>query len=207
MPEIFRVLSPAGKMAFIMHDTEGELAQNALETLDDCKTINDIIRCDELILQLADLHNPASNKPEKPGSEAYKALLDKIQANMNIIQSICSKHPEAWILGEYRSRLYKALQESQKAPKQRDINVESMLKKTRQVFTTTTEVKEDLVKASLNKKERKHLLSMIKQAGFQITEDRVLEQKPGTNWGMMIAAKRKPPAKGPLGLLRKILPG
>lgn len=203
IPEIIRVLSPSGKMAFIMHDADGELARNAIETAEDFRTVNDIIRCDELILELGQIHD----KSVSPKSDVYQALLEKINVNLNLIQSIYNKHPEAWLLGDYKSRLEQAFQEAQKASNQRQFNIENMLQKTRQVFTTTTEVKEDLARASLDKKDRKLLMKMIRQAGFTITENRVLEQQPGINWGTMIAAKRNPSGTGILGRLKKILPG
>jgi len=67
------------------------------------------------------------------------------------------------------------------------------------------ERKEDLIVASLTKKQLKHLIALIRKEGFTITDKRILEYKKGLNWGTMLVAERASAKGGAFGFLRRLI--
>ena len=57
IPEIARVLTPAGKMSFILHARDGDLVKGATLPLKDYRNMLEFMRLDELILKLAKFHD------------------------------------------------------------------------------------------------------------------------------------------------------
>lgn len=207
IPEISRVLSPAGRMAFITHDIDGVIGQSAVSAFEDSRMISKIIRCDELIIRLAQLRETLGKTARTADTEAYQELMAKIKANMNIIYSLIAKSPRDVSLNTYRMTLDSSFQEAQKPPEKRQFDVEATLNINHTKFEESIERRADLINACMNKKERKNLLKLIKKAGFQVTENRILEQKAGENWGTIFAAKRASAPSSTMALLKKLLPG
>jgi hypothetical protein len=192
-------------MSFILHDRSGALVRGATHPLDDYKMLRNVIRFDELILELGEAHEKCRHTPEFSQSEEYRKLVDKVETTRGVFQSIIDKFPQDTALAEYKAKLELALLEAPKMPEKRQADLNDTIAKAREVLRMAIERKEDLIVASLTKKQLKHLIALIKKEGFTITDKRILEYKKGLNWGTMLVAKRASSKGGPLGFLRRLI--
>jgi len=198
IPEIARVLGPAGKMSFIVHAREGDLVKGATLPLDDYRKMLDVIRLDELILKLARFHDKGGSARAKSQSEEYRDLVDRIESMRGVFQSIARRFPEDTTVDGYTKKLEHALGEATKKRGKRQNDLNKFVAAARNVLRMAIERKEDLIAASLTQQEVKELVARIKKAGFTVTDKRKLIHAGNLHWGTILVAERAP-AGGLLG--------
>ena len=192
IPEIARVLGPKGKMSLIVHDRDGDLVKGEMLALDNYRTMLDIIRLDECILNLARIHEKTGQAPAQQHSGDYEELIGRIDSLRSIFQSIVARFPMDPTVDNYNKRLEFALGEAKKKRNKRKEDLDSFIENARHILSMSIERKEDLVAASLTRQELKRLMARIKKAGFAITERRPLIHKEQLNWGTILVAERAP---------------
>ena len=136
-------------------------------------------------------------------SAEYRDLVDRIDGIRGVFQSIAMKFPEDTTIAGYRDKLEYALGEARKKRAKRQINLQQYIAAARDVLRMAIERKEDLISASLTKKELDQLIVRIKRAGFVIRDKRILIHAGHLNWGTIIVAERAP-AGGRFHSLRRL---
>ena len=204
IPEIARVLKPTGKMSFILHDRDGDLLKASNEPLREYEKMLDVFRLDEFILQLGEAHEKKSNAGASLQAEEYRKLVDKIESLRGVFQSIIRKFPGDTTLTGYRDRLEYALEEANKKPARRRVDLGKFIADARSVLRMAIARKEDHNAAALTRQDLKKLIAQIRKEGFSITEKRSLIRPEGLNWGIILVAERAP-AGGVVGRLRRLV--
>jgi len=203
IPEIARVLGPAGKMSFILHARDGDLVKGSNMMLKEYKNMLDMFRLDELILKLSRAHDKKQGGRVPLRSQEYQDLTAKIDVLRELYDSICTRWPNDTTISGYRDKLAHALGEATKKPAKRRLKLKEFIAGARDVLRMAIERKEDLIVASLTKDDLKHLIAQIKKAGFTITEKRILTLRGSQNWGTILVAERAP-GGGLFGRLRRL---
>lgn len=192
IPEIARVLGPAGKISFILHDLDGDLVKESNQPLREYEKIFDVYRLDEYIVELGKFNEKRRSAKAISQSEEYRQIVEKIESLRDVYHSLAARFPADTTLAGYKDKLDFALGEAKKKPAKRRCNLDEYVADARRVLKMAIERREDLNAAALSKQDLKKLIARIKKEGFTITEKRELIRPENRNWGTMLVAERAP---------------
>ena len=187
IPEVARVLGPAGRLAFILHDRESVIVKGATQHLEDFRRARDEIRLHELALTFDQLLRSDKNLGRLAQTEAFGKLETRIAAALYHVRLLLRGHPPGSPLLPYVERLAQALQ--LRAAKDADARRRLIEQAARQLDAHIERV-EDLWLAALSAEGRERLVALVQQQGFVVTEHEVLRYKDGDNFGTLFAARR-----------------
>lgn len=185
--EVARVLRPAGRMAFILHDRESVIIGGATQHLDDFRRVRDDIRLHELCLRFDELLRSDRNLRRLSQTDAFRRLEADIAGALYHARRIASGHPPTSPVLPYLERLTQALQmrgAKQAAERRR------LMEQAGTALHAHIERVEDLWLAALSEARRERLLGLVSQHGFRVTEHDIMRYRDGDNFGRALAACR-----------------
>jgi ubiquinone/menaquinone biosynthesis C-methylase UbiE len=186
IPELARVLSPKGKIAFIMHDIESVILTGALRDMDDFRTVFNDIKMHDLGLELAVLYKTDKNMKRLQQSSEYKSLMSRIGQAAAKVSAIMRAQDRPNLLNQYVTTLNSAFEQSKN--KKVKLDREQIVRGAIEALQRHIMRIEDLESAALSVAERDQLISLCEQEGLQVTENRVLNYSTQGNCGTAFAA-------------------
>lgn len=193
IPEISRVLTPSGKMSFILHDKAGHVAMSASRYIGEYESMLYESNAHNLILEhdkIAESYDYDINKMQS--SSEFQAMFARInQAVAPFVSLIKTDQNDLRPLATYLRQLDHAGTQIFTPPAQREIPLETLVNNAYNTFKLTIERLGDLITISLDEEARQRLQTLIIAEGFTITEFRPLLYKEGENWGTALVAKRQ----------------
>jgi ubiquinone/menaquinone biosynthesis C-methylase UbiE len=187
IPELVRVLSPKGKIAFIMHDVESIILTGALKDLGSLKAVFHGIKMHDLGLELAALYKTDKNLKRLQQSREYQHLMSQIGQAAAKVNAIMRLQTKPDVLNKYVRVLNSAFEQ----PKNKKIKLdrEKMVRGARDSLKRYIMRIEDLESAALSAAGRDELISLCEKQGLQVTENRALVYGTHGNCGTAFAAK------------------
>jgi ubiquinone/menaquinone biosynthesis C-methylase UbiE len=186
IPELGRVLSPKGKIAFIMHDKESVILSGALSGMEGYRTVLNEIKVHDLGLELAALQRKDKNLKRLEQTREYQSLKTQIGQAMVKVNAILREQEDQNLLSKYLTTLNSAFE----PPKNKKIKLdrEKIICGARDSLAHHIMRIDDLESAALSKTGRDKLVALVEKEGMRVTENRVLEYKTEGNLGTAFAA-------------------
>lgn len=187
IPEIARVLVPAGRMSFILHDKESVIIKGATDRLEDCRTVLIDIAIHKYALELDALCRRITNPRLRQQSPEHRRLVLKINSLANQVRALVQGYPARSSIHQYMERLNEALAH---ARNNKNVDRKAMIMFARDALRAHIERVEDLEAAALSDEGRRHLVSLVENAGFTVTEQAPLPFRNDDNVGSVFVAQR-----------------
>ena len=192
IPEIARILTPQGRMAFILHDRDGFLVRGATKPLQNYKMILQDVPAHEIILRLASLCRAKHASHENPTlTPEYQGLLAELDETSRVFTSLYEENPDIKPMLVYKEKLNRAFQEACKAGQGEPFDLEAFIADAREALQQNIDRVEDLSSAALDNPGRRQLVAMIEQHGFEVTQMQTIRYKQNEVWGTALAASRR----------------
>ena len=188
IPEIARILTPDGRMSFILHDKESTLIRGATSRLDDLRTVLNDIAIHEYALQLDDLYLRIKDPEARQSSVEHRELVTRINMLANQVRDLVRDYSPGSSIHLYMNRLNLALENARnnKHAERKDLIIFA-----RESLRSNIERIEDLEMAALSVEDRQHLVALIQRAGFAVTEQDTLRLANQDNIGTILVAQRQ----------------
>lgn len=187
IPELSRVLIPAGRMSFILHDKASAIIKDATAPLDDFRTVLNDIAIHDAALRLDELYRRIKKPEARRRSADIGQLVDTINAMGNRVREIVRNYPPRSPIHLYMERLNQALE---LARNNRAIDRKALIRQARDGLHTHIVRVEDLEAAALSPEGRRRLTALIREEGFSIVEETVLAYRDYDNVGTILVAQR-----------------
>lgn len=187
IPELARVLGPAGRMSFILHDPDSVIVKGATLNLEGFRLVLNEIAVHEPVMQLVELAMRTRAREKLRASDEYQQLVARINERVAHIRGLLQNYPPPSPVHLYMDRLNFALKET---PDRQGLDRRALVAQARDGLQAHIDRVEDLEAAALSPPERRHLVGLIEAAGFAVTENRTLVYQGDKNFGIALAARR-----------------
>ncbi len=185
--EIARVLTPSGKMCFIVHDQESVIVKGMKNKLMHCKELIADHEFHDLTRQFIALQVQFTDAVELQQSVQYQTIGQKLYQKLLPLKSRLEQYPKSSPLNAYIQNWSAAtnpatdLTTSERAHKAETALAE---------LIAGTEKLAEVAAAALTPADREVLAGFIEQHGFRISRFKTLEYDDGRNWGTTLVAHR-----------------
>lgn len=188
IPEIARVLTPDGKMCFILHGKESVIVKGATLNLEGFRKVLYEVAPHEPVANLVELRRTVRTPEDQQRSAEYQALLAQIREAVAVITGWTRNFPPPSALHLYMDRLNYALNDAQGKP---GINQQALVDEARNGLQAYIERVEDLEAAALSDADLLRLVAMIERQGFDVAPARTLLYEGDKDFGTTIVARRR----------------
>lgn len=187
IPEIARVLTDNGRMAFILHDKESVILEGATRNLADLQQIHREIRLHEICAEFDQLLRTDRNLKRLSATAAYKALESRLLEAQYRLRALLRGNPSNSQGARYEKLLHQAME--LKAAKSADQRTK-LIKEAETGIRLHIERVEDLSIAARSAEDREKLVALVERDGFRVMEMDVMRYKDGDNFGTTFVAQR-----------------
>lgn len=185
--EIARVLTPSGKMCFILHDCDSVIVKGMTNKLMHCKDLLADHEFHGLTRQFIALQNEFSDNLKLQESAEYQALGGKLYQKLLQLKPRLNQYPKSSPLNAYiQSWSVLTNPATDLATSEREQQAKTALAE----LIAGTEKLAEVKAAALTAADREALARFIGQHGFKISQFEALEYDDGRNWGTKLVARR-----------------
>ena len=187
VPELSRVLVPAGRISLILHDKASTIIKGATAPLADFRTVLNDIAIHDAALRLENLYRRIRRPAARNGSTDIQGLVSTINAMANRVREIVRDYPPRSPIHLYMERLNQALD---LARNNRAGNSKALIRQARDGLHTHIVRVEDLEAAALSPEGRRRLTALLQKENFSVIEESVLAYRDNDNIGTILVAER-----------------
>ena len=185
--EIARVLTPSGKMCFILHDHESVIVKGMTNKLMHCKEMIEDEEFHDLTRQFIALQSQFADIVKLQESDEYQTLGARLYQKLVKLNPRLEQYPKSSPLNVYiQSWSVLTNPSTGLANSEREHKAEVALAE----LMAGTEKLAEVTAAALTSADRDALAGFIEQHGFTISQFRTLEYNDGRNWGIKLVAHR-----------------
>jgi ubiquinone/menaquinone biosynthesis C-methylase UbiE len=188
IPEIARILTPDGRMSFILHDKESTLIRGATSRLENSRTVLNDIAIHDYALQLDDLYLRIQDPEARQSSVEHRELVTRINMLTNQVRDLVRDYSPGSSIHLYMNRLNLALEN---ARNNKNAERKELIIFARESLRSNIERIEDLEMAALSVADRQRLVSLIQRTGFTVTEQDMLLLGNQDAIGTILIAQRQ----------------
>lgn len=183
--EAARVLTPSGKMCFIVHDQESVIVKGVKDKLIHCREMIADRKFHDLTRRLIELLGRFTNAAQLQNSAEFQALGRQINKKMLQLRPRLEQYPKSSPLNPYIYNWNISVSPfTPMAKPERKRKAQAALEE----LIARTENLAEVDAAALTAADREALASLIEQYGFRISRFETLEFKDGRNWGTKLVA-------------------
>lgn len=188
IPEISRVLKPAGRMAFLMHNAESSVVSDATRYLDASRAVLSL-GIHDAALELLELGRRLRTPRERQASAEFKALTAKLDRLTAQVRDIVRQHAQRSAIHSYMDGLMQVFARPSSQPGGGD---QERIVAVRDAFRAHVRKMAHMKAAALSAERRERLLGLIEESGFAITEIAEVAYRHENNIGTALVAARAP---------------
>lgn len=194
IPELGRVLSANGKMAFVLHDKQSDILRECAPQIGLINYVLDELQLEALFLKLDTLYNSAKSVKDmqtRPDIVACRGeinlVLAEIGQRVEDIKKIDGVALGSPLMANYVQHLKNEF--PQGAPKKNGKRSKAIVEHTRALKVGLSRI-EDLWAAALSEQQLQALVELIKAEGFELLELGKIGYRGSANWGTILVARR-----------------
>lgn len=185
IPEIARVLRLRGRMAFIMHNAESSVVNDATRHLEAFQAVVNL-NIHDFALELLALGRRLKTPPERQASPAFRALtatLDRLTAQVRVI---VRDHSQRSAIHKYMDGLMQVFADPVTEPRCGRDRIIAV----RDDFCAHVRKMEHMKAAALSSERREHLVRLIEESGCAVTAIGEMTYRHEKNIGTTLVAAR-----------------
>jgi ubiquinone/menaquinone biosynthesis C-methylase UbiE len=188
VPEVCRVLTESGSMAFILHNQDSVIVRQAAAQSLDIRKVLDELKFDQLAASLVQLYRKYGINDRLRASPDYRNLMRKIAGKVQAFQIIAEKQEAGSALAQFIQSMNKATDEKTSI----SLNErERSISQGRDALLRVTGREAALSAAALTPARKERLIELIENQNFCVTRLETLKYKHEINFGTVLVAERK----------------